>query len=397
MQHPPRRNVLCYIGSMEPGGAERQVLEILKHLDRSRFAPHLCLAHRRGVLLNEIPVDVPVESFWDSFAGTLKSKVCYLTKTTRYLRLRWLAAKLRDWNIDVIYDRTYLATLDAAGACGMRPTPRLSAAVADPAVQLAMYARFPTLLWKRYSRWAYLTADLVLANSEGLRQQMIDFWQLPAEKVVLQPNAIDFDRIDRLAAESFTAKAAEKSRFHILTVGRIDDDKGHADLLDAVEELVHHRGMTDLDWQIIGTGPSEAALRERVRAMQLSEHVQFNGVVSNPFPYYRAADVFVLPSRTEGLPNVLIESLACGTPVISTDCASGPREILEGGHFGMLVPVRQPMALADAIAMLRQNLAVERERATAGKQSVRERFAAQSVTRRLEELFERVLILALSP
>jgi glycosyltransferase involved in cell wall biosynthesis len=385
VDHPARRlNVLCYIGSMEPGGAERQVVEILKHLDRSRFAPHLCLAHRRGVLLEQVPPDVPIESFWDGFAGTWKSKLCQLTRTTRYVRLRWLAAMLRAWNIDVFYDRTYLATLDAAGACRFRPTPRLSAAVADPAVQFALYARWPRHLWRRYSCWAYHSANFVLSNSEGLRQQMIAFWQLPPENVVLQPNAVDFGRIDRLSAEPCPLPRDE--RFRILTVGRIDDDKGHADLLESVRELVQHRGMGDLFWQIIGTGPGEAVLRAQVDERKLSDHVQFLGVVGNPFPYYRAADVFVLPSHTEGLPNVLIEALTCGTPVISTDCPSGPREVLDNERFGRLVPVRQPLTMADAIGEHRSQPAVLRDKAAAGSQSVRERYAAATVVKRLEEL-----------
>jgi glycosyltransferase involved in cell wall biosynthesis len=388
-REPARRlNVLCYIGSMEPGGAERQVVEVLKHLDRSRFAPHLCLAHRRGALLEEVPPDVPIASFWDDFAGTWKSKLCQLTKTTRYVRLRWLAGMLRQWNIDVIYDRTYLATLDAAGACRLRPTPRLSAAAADPAVQFAMYARWPKRLWRRYSRWAYHSADLVLANSAGLRQQLIDFWQLPPDKVVLQANAVDFGRIDRLAAEP--CPVPPDNRFRILTVGRIDDDKGHADLLEALDELVHRRGMSDIVWQIIGSGPIESALRARVIERHLSDHVQFLGVVSNPFPFYRAADLFVLPSHTEGLPNVLIEALACGTPVVSTDCPSGPREILEDGRTGILVPVRQPATLADAVASVRAEVVAHRERASAGGQAMRQRFDAAVVVSRLEQLLLRV-------
>jgi glycosyltransferase involved in cell wall biosynthesis len=370
--------LLCYIGSLDAGGAERQVLTILRHLDRTRFEPMLLLARQQGALLGEVPDDVPVDSLDVARTG----------KLARWQRMRRFAQILHERQIDVVYDRTYLATLDAAGACWLRRTPRLSAAVADPAVQFAMYARFPKWLWRRYSRWAYRTANLVLANSAGLQQQMIDFWQLPREKVVLQPNAFDFERIDRLAAGPDPMPAPR--RFRILTVGRIDDDKGHADFLAAMDELVHRRGMTGVLWQIIGTGPCEHVLRSRVQKLRLTENVQFLGVVANPFPLYRGADVFVLPSRTEGLPNVLIESLACGTPVISTDCESGPREILEDGRFGTLVPVRQPAALVEAVNTCRHNLVTERERAALGCTSVRDRFAAVSVVKVLEKCILRV-------
>ncbi|MDZ4685256.1 MAG: glycosyltransferase [Planctomycetaceae bacterium] len=388
MTDPQRIRVLFYIGSMEPGGAERQVLAILQHLDRARFAPVLCLAHRRGILLDEVPADVPMESFWDGFAGTLRSKVCQVLKITRYVRCAWLAGCLRRHKIDVIYDRTYLATLDAAVASRMRPTPRISAAVADPRVQFEMYARWPKWLWRRVSRRAYHTANVVLANSAGLRQQLLDYWQLPKDRVHVQPNAYDFDRIEALAAEPLPTSS--DGRFRILTVGRIDEDKGHADLLAALDELVRQRGQSDIVWQIIGTGPDEAKLRQQVKDRGLTDHVQFLGVQPNPFPYYRAADVFCLPSRSEGLPNVLIEALACGTPVIAADCPSGPREILADGRFGTLTPVRDPAALAAALAEFRQHPENLRAVAIAGREWVRQNYAADVVIRRLEALFEEV-------
>jgi glycosyltransferase involved in cell wall biosynthesis len=385
MNDPARRlNVLCYIGSLEPGGAERQVVEILKHLDRSRFTPHLCLANRRGELLPEVPSDVPVAAFGDGFEGTWKARLARLTKTTRFLRHHWLARKLRQWDIDVIYDRTYLATLDAAAACWWRPTPRLSAAVADPAVQFAMYARTPRRLWWWFSRRAYGSAAMVLANSAGLREQLLNFWQLPPDRVGIQSNAIDFDRIDALATAPLPKPPDD--RFRMLTVGRVDRDKGHADLLSAIETLVRKHGLTKLLWQIVGTGPEAWALEQAARRRGLSEHVQFMGVVANPFPYYRAADVFCLPSRTEGLPNVLIEALACETPVIAADCLSGPREILDGGRYGELVPVRDPSAWEVALLAHREHPAVLQQAAKLGRQSVRDRFAAARVIANLEDL-----------
>jgi glycosyltransferase involved in cell wall biosynthesis len=122
----------------------------------------------------------------------------------------------------------------------------------------------------------------------------------------------------------------------------------------------------------------------------LGDHVQFLGVQPNPFPWYRAADLFCLPSRTEGLPNVLIEALACGTPVIAADCPSGPREILADGRYGRLVPIRDPASLATAIAEHLANPEPLRTAAAAGRVSVRERFAAGVVIRQLEDLLAAV-------
>lgn len=377
-----RVRVLCYIGSLDAGGAERQVLDILHGLDRRRFMPHLLLAQRSGTWLPEVPDDVPV------FACTEPGEPP-AGKLSRWSRWRRFAQVLHAQQIDLVYDRTYLATLDAAVACRWRPTPRISAAVADPAVQFRLYARAPRWLWRAVSRWAYHSADLVLANSEGLRQQLLEFWNLPPEHVVVQPNALDLERMTRLAAEPCPVPRDE--RFRLLTVGRLDDDKGHAQLLAALAELVHQDGWNDVLWQVIGSGPREAFLKAEATRLGLERSVQWLGVVANPFPFYQAADVFVLPSRTEGFPNVLLEALACGVPVISTDCPSGPRELLEGGRFGQLVPVGQPSALAQALREVRREYARWQAAAEAGRQLVRCRYARPIVVQQLETRMLEVL------
>ena len=113
---PRRLRILFVIGTMSAGGAERQVIEILKHLDRARFEPILYVASRRGELLSEVPADVPVHSFWDDFLRTWQSKLHRLFRTVSLVRLRHLARLLADERIDLIYDRTFLASLDASEA-----------------------------------------------------------------------------------------------------------------------------------------------------------------------------------------------------------------------------------------------------------------------------------------
>ena len=135
---------------------------------------------------------------------------------------------------------------------------------------------------------------------------------------------------------------------------------------------------------MIGQGPDEAGLRVAVQEAGLAEYVEFLGVLANPYPEYRAADLFCLPSRTEGLPNVLIEALACGTPVVATDCPSGPREILRDGKFGLLAPVSDPEQLSQRILEALRNRSKWREAARAGRIAMHEQYAAQSVVRSLE-------------
>jgi glycosyltransferase involved in cell wall biosynthesis len=100
---------------------------------------------------------------------------------------------------------------------------------------------------------------------------------------------------------------------------------------------------------ILGEGEERSRLEGMVRELGLQDHVSLPGFIKNPYSYMRQADVFVLSSLWEGLPNSLIEAVACGCPVVSTDCPSGPREILDGGRYGYLVPTGDAKGMAQAI------------------------------------------------
>ncbi len=344
---PPRLRVLFVIGNLGGGGAERQVVEILKHLDRSRFEPLLYLATRQGELLSEVPQDVPVFAFWDGTAETWSRRWMRRLKVTRLARYLHLARLLRREKINLIYDRTYLATLDAAGGCWFRPTPRISCCVADPESELKLRTRRSTTLAWWFARRAYLSASRILANSQGLNQRVVDYFRLSDHHVQTFYNLIDFARIERLSSDDVPGLWHEP--FLIVTSGRMDPLKGQQYLLEAVRELVYERKRA-VHLVILGQGELELRFRQFVTDHKLERHVTLAGFVPNPFPWYKHAKLFVLSSLYEGLPNALIEAIACCTPVLSTDCHSGPSEILDQGRIGHLVAPGDSRALADAIA-----------------------------------------------
>jgi glycosyltransferase involved in cell wall biosynthesis len=100
---------------------------------------------------------------------------------------------------------------------------------------------------------------------------------------------------------------------------------------------------------ILGDGEERQSLQKLIDSLKIRESIDMPGFVLNPYAFMKKASVFVLSSRWEGLPNALIQAMACGAPVVSTDCRSGPAEILDGGKYGRLVPVGDVEALADAI------------------------------------------------
>jgi glycosyltransferase involved in cell wall biosynthesis len=198
-----------------------------------------------------------------------------------------------------------------------------------------------TVNWKhRVVPWFYgaLSSyiDHAVAVSDGISTELIHQAGLPAAKVSTIFNAV--------IGEDFAARADEpvqnpwlvnKDRPVFVTAGRLVGMKDQRTMLRAFAiHLQTHKARL----MILGTGPMLDDLRALTASLGIAEHVEFAGFVPNPLPYMRAADAFVLSSRSEGFGNVLVEAMGCGTPIISTDCPYGPGDILARGRYGILVP-----------------------------------------------------------
>jgi glycosyltransferase involved in cell wall biosynthesis len=138
----------------------------------------------------------------------------------------------------------------------------------------------------------------------------------------------------------------QKDRPLLIAAGRLASWKGFDDLIRAMKILVQNRPARLM---ILGDGPLRADLQTLIDELGLSGAVSLLGYVENPLKYFARADVFVLSSHVEGLPNVLVEAMMCGCTPVATDCPTGPREVLQDGKFGYLVPLRDPVALAAGI------------------------------------------------
>lgn len=132
----------------------------------------------------------------------------------------------------------------------------------------------------------------------------------------------------------------------LITIGRLIDQKDHISLLRSFKLL---NEILDSELFIIGDGKNRSKLLNYARELKVSDRVEFTGWVDDPSKYLKSSDVFLLSSKYEGFGNVIVEAMSCGLPIISTDCPGGPREILEDGKYGVLVPVGDTRAMADAI------------------------------------------------
>lgn len=196
---------------------------------------------------------------------------------------------------------------------------------------------------------SYPEADAIVAVSEGVASDLAEAAGIPRAKITTVYNpTLTPDFATRLATPIVHARLFDGPPV-VLTVGRLAHQKDHGTLLRAFAKLREHYPAR---LAIGGKGSAKQVARIHELADQLGVRadVEVLGFLPNPLPYMARAAVFVLSSRFEGFPNVLLEALACGTPVVSTDCPSGPREILDDGVYGPLVEVGDHAALADAIA-----------------------------------------------
>ena len=341
-----RQRVLFAIGEMSGGGSQRQILGILKHLNRQDYQPELYVISAHGELLGEVPDDVPVHIF----ERRNSAQIGKFPGSGFRARVRDLAKLLDEREIRLIYDRTYHMTLISAAATQKRPTPRVSVIVTDPRLDFETNPERFRWIKRRLLRIGYHNADVVAAVSEGTRQAAVRYHRIPADRIVTADNFFDVQRIDRMAREEVPERMiGTDDRFRIVAAGRLHPQKGFDILIEAARRLVWEYGHDRLWLNILGAGETRSRLKQQICESRLEKHVQLAGFTKNPLPVYRESQLFVLSSRYEGMPNALVEAMLCEVPVLSTDCPNGPNEILENGRLGTLVPVEDPAALATAI------------------------------------------------
>lgn len=269
--------------------------------------------------------------------GVLKS----LPKLVKHLRSERPAALLSalDHSNIVAILACWIAGTDAKCVISMRSVP---SAVYRRREGAARKWLLPMLMRKTYR-----FADRVIANSQVAAADLISQFRVPAQKLTVIYNPLDLELIQRLNRERIdSAWLRQNSAPLILGVGNLAVLKDFPTLIRAFSVV---RSKRECRLAILGEGPDRRELENLVAELGLQQDVHFPGFIDNPFAWMRFAEVLVCSSLTEGCPNVLMQALACGTAVVSTDCVGGCSEILEGGLWGGLVPIGDAQAMAASI------------------------------------------------
>jgi glycosyltransferase involved in cell wall biosynthesis len=365
-----RRRIALVFHGFAGGGLERSILQLAEGLMERGFAVDIVVGGTTGVLLREVPPNARIVELqkahpWRAVAYGLLSEASAwrmlallelrplkrlfrrlpsLTDYFRNVRPDAIFAADPNYNSLSVYAR-HLARLRATVVASEHNQPSAQAAFKGPWREHRLH---PVL------RRAYLKADAIVAVSDGVAADLASFANIPRQRITTIYNPVVGPDLATKACEPLDHPwLAAGEPPVILGVGRLDPQKDFPTLIRAFARV---RAQRPARLIVLGAEGHErhskyiAELKALPARLGIADDVDLPGFRHNPFAFMSRAAVFVLSSIYEGLGNVLIEALACGTPVVSTDCPSGPAEILEGGRFGALVPVGDDAAMAAAIA-----------------------------------------------
>jgi N-acetylgalactosamine-N,N'-diacetylbacillosaminyl-diphospho-undecaprenol 4-alpha-N-acetylgalactosaminyltransferase len=330
------RKVVFIINSLAGGGAERIMARLVTHSPRKNNELHL-------VLLDEEPQAYTVPDW--VILHRLNTGGSLLAG---YFALRRLVGQIKPDNVLSFLTRSNVLAITT------RKAGRTRCVISERVHTTSHHTHdLNGVMARALTRLFYPRADALIAVSDGIARDLSDNYAVGASKIVVIPNPIDVAEVRARAAEP--GEDIPVPGPLVVAMGRLVPNKNFGMLIDAFGRL---NGPGTL--LILGEGPLRDELQAQIDAADLADRVHLRGFQANPFATIAAADCFVLPSNGEGFPNGLIEAMILGTPVISTNCHSGPAEILDDRSYfeiaepteckyGLLVPTNDPEAMAQAL------------------------------------------------
>jgi glycosyltransferase involved in cell wall biosynthesis len=370
----PKR-IALFLGSLRGGGAERVFLYLAQAFIKRGQHVDIVLSKLKGSLVSDfidsaqivelgrsnptrlVPAlpRLPLDT-WSVFPSIIMRKKPRVVKS-----LPGLQRYLQEKRPDVLMATTYFPNLVALWAAWLarvetrvviRQSNTMSTWVKSTNVPLER--KLPLLVRKWYHR-----ADGIIAVSHGVSDELSRIAAIPRERISVIYNPIDLGRVAKSALQELDDPWFRPSQPPVLVaVGRLHPQKDYPTMLRA---FVRVRAERNIRLVILGEGRQRRSLEILIGELGVADNVRLLGFQENPYFYMARAAAFVMSSAWEGFPNVLIEALACGCPIVSTDCPTGPSELLDGGRYGRLVPIGDDVSLASGI-LATLNTPLDRER-----------------------------------
>lgn len=324
--------IAFFLPNLYGGGAEKVAVNLLEAMSAPDISLDLVLADAEGPLLKQLPNHVRLVNL---ASGRVLKAIPALSRYLKENKPLALVSHISHANVVAILARELAGTKTKLVL-----------------VEHNTLTSTKSKLWRSqfvplFMKWLYPRADVVVGVSEGVAEDIKSQLGLSQEKVNTIYNPVVNDKLFLKAKSSLNHPWFEEGSPPVfLAVGRLTEQKDFSTLIKAFA-LVRERKLARLI--ILGEGEARAELEGLVKSLRIHEDVSLPGFIDNPYAYMYNASAFVLSSRWEGLPTVLIEAMACGCPVVATDCPSGPKEILEAGKYGQLVSIGDAATLSEAM------------------------------------------------
>lgn len=374
-------DLLCYTSSLGSGGAEKLCQRIANVISQNGHDVTVAVARQGGSYECDLSSDV---SFVVLSNGWLNSSTWRLMRSVRPLR-RYIANNQPDVVFSLM-DHVNVRLMRALGGLD-NPPPSVLSVHNNPKRRFGNEAswRNRVLFWRM--KRSYPDADRVVAPSKGVAEHYQEMGLLREEQLSVIYNAGVDDAVYEAQKEPLCSQTPPEDTPLLVACGSLTRQKGYPYLLDAFKKV---RGRIGAELWILGEGDRRNEIETQIRELGLEEAVTLLGFRENPFKFMAAADVFVLPSLWEGFGIVLVEAMACGTPVVATDCPHGPGEIITHEETGLLVPPANDDALSETLLRLLGNKNLREQLAGNGQERAQD-FHAETVGQQYLDLFEDVI------
>lgn len=329
-----RKKILFVIPTLNGGGSERVFVNIIRQMDFDKFNVYLLLTNKTGIFVKDIPNKVTIHS---------------LKKTrTRYIFFT-LLKNINRIKPDILFSTTNRMNLMLCFVSYFLTFKSLLI-IREPNMPSA---QFNNKQLPGYYRWLgmilYRKASTIISQTDDMKQEIADYYKLNLDNIIVILNPIDKKYIDKKVKEA--VNPFENKYINIVASGRLRQEKGYEFLLKVFNNVLlneynyflHILGDTDTNKEYY------QSIVNLSKKLNINNRVSFYGFVENPFPYYKYADLIVLSSKWEGLPNVVLESLYLKTPVVVTNCISHFKELIRVGIDGYIVEYGDEEYFAESI------------------------------------------------
>lgn len=324
-----------YLPSLAGGGAERSMVNLaIGMAQQPGVQVDLVLAEASGPYLKSVPPSIRIV---DLKAGRVLQSLMPLAGYLRREKPKGIVAAMDHANLVALWAKRLAGGTTNVAVCMQNTVSQDAHNAANTRGRFIPAA----------TKWFYPWATGVVGVSQGVVDDFVKLTGVRKNVMVIH-NPVVTPELESRAEEPVDHPWLQAGQKPVLMgVGRLTKQKDFPNLINAFAEV---RRQHDVRLMILGEGELRGELEQLVSSLGLGEHVALPGFAPNPYAYMKRARMFVLSSLWEGLPTVLIEAMAVGTPVVATDCPSGPQEILRGGKLGRLVPISDHKALAEAIS-----------------------------------------------